>query len=295
MLHSTQSPEPPKLTFEDLIPVFSIEIIIRILWFWTDPQRLTVETGPDPLVKYRCRSDDLEGSLPPSIREEYRSMRHRSWLSDAKIFTSTYNLYVSHHLLAQSPDSKFPPLRVATPPHLSGHIDKLIRRPHPLIHTHGLENIILNMSASHYCTIFNLRLPPFETPTTYQFDYQGAASVLEHCRRLTLIFGDAYNMNPWHDVYYPGWQEAGLRPHICEKGKVIDWILDAAWQNKYLQHIPRIMLKGQVQGWVREKWNGIFEHRVYEVKEMPQYERPSEIYPPECKCKIGCWKFSTEM
>jgi len=77
-------------------------------------------------------------------------------------------------------------------------------------------------------------------------------------------------------------------------GKLIDMILEGAWRNKYLQHIGKISLEGEIQGWVRTKWERIFADRVYEARNVRVVERPWEIYPPACECKSGCWEIGLE-
>jgi hypothetical protein len=41
-------------------------------------------------------------------------------------------------------------------------------------------------------------------------------------------------------------------------GKIVDWILEYAWTNQYLQHLQTIKIDGYIQDWVREKWGRIF-------------------------------------
>lgn len=41
-------------------------------------------------------------------------------------------------------------------------------------------------------------------------------------------------------------------------GKIVDWILEYAWVNEYLQHLETATLEGDIQDWVREKWERIF-------------------------------------
>jgi hypothetical protein len=50
---------------------------------------------------------------------------------------------------------------------------------------------------------------------------------------------------------------------------VIDWILEYAWYGGYLQHIRKIRLTGDVQQWVKEKWEDIFERHAEFVEGHP--------------------------
>jgi hypothetical protein len=167
---------------------------------------------------------------------------------------------------------------------LLGHTDFLIRQSHPLIHTHGLEKIILDFDASEYFALFNVQLPPF----TYH-DHP-AVQVLQHCRNLTLIFGEAYRYaHPWYNLLDDEWEETRYRSHVCEMGKIVDWILDAAW--RYIRHIAHVRLEGDFQPCVREKWEMIFEQKVYEAEERVQeVESAWEVYPPVCECEAGFWE-----
>jgi hypothetical protein len=206
----------------------------------------------------------------------------------AKAFRSPDDFYHSHHILAQDPLSRFPPLAIPTPANLSGNGDSQIRQPHPFIHTHGLEKIILDFDASQYFALFNIQLPPFT------YSDPPAAQVLQHCRVLTLVFGEAYRYaHPWYNILDDEWEEARYRPHVCDMGKIVDWILNAAW--RYICHIERIKLEGDVQAWVKEKWERIFADRVYEVEESGvEMEGAWEKYPPACECDVRCWEIGLE-
>lgn len=123
----------------------------------------------------------------------------------------------------------------------------------------------------------------------------GAAAFLLHTRDFTLHFGTAYkSANAWYNVGDKKWcttlttitttanaaasslgqeeeeemTEPRLRPHVCDSGRVVDWILEYAWHYGFLQHIPRIRLTGDVQPWVREKWYAIFAAQAEHNKQL---------------------------
>jgi hypothetical protein len=298
-------PKNSQLTFRTLPSILPREIVNRILWYCIAAQEIVVAdptSDPGSLVTYACSTDNFAESLSPSLRTEYWRIRHLSWLSvspgrihaiiwqtnqlyqDPKVFRSPYDFYVSHHILARNSQSRFPALTVPTPANLPGNADSLIREPHPFIHTHGLEKVILDFDASQYFAIFNVQLPPF----TYHDP--PAAQVLQHCRDLTLAFREAYRYaHPWYNLLDGEWENARCRLHACEMGKIVDWILDAAWS--YIRHIKRIRLEGDLQSLVREKWERVFVDRVYEAEERRQdVESAWEVYPPVCECEVGCWE-----
>jgi hypothetical protein len=82
---------------------------------------------------------------------------------------------------------------------------------------------------------------------------------------------------------------------------------------EYLQHIPSIKLKGDIQPWVQRKWNDIFaRQKLRSEDELDPFAihkpdiraieslgmtaapdvfwRHEDHYPPVCKCEIGCWR-----
>lgn len=281
-----------QLSFSNL-PELPSEIVDRILRYWIAPQEITL--GSDgTIVEYACSTDALATSLPPAICEEYWRMRYLSWLNDAKTFTFPCVLCLTHHILSQHPEARLPPLRLptqGTTTILSDSVQAATLTRHPLLHNHGLEKIILDFEASDYLQIFDVRLPPFDVPGDDDPQEQDIAFVLQHCRDLTLSFGDAYRWaHPWLGVEHPNWQEARYRSRVCDMGKVVDMILEAAWRNRYLQHLNKITLEGEIQGWVRTKWERIFADGVYEARNVRVVERPWEVYPPRCECKSGCWE-----
>ena len=130
--------------------------------------------------------------------------------------------------------------------------------------------------------MFDVAVPPFHYrdgafagDNLYRDEFcHGAGHFLLHTKELEIHFGDAYKqVNPWYDVQEAAWcetnpawnyAEARLRPHVCDSGLVIDWILEYAWYNGHLQHIKTITLTGDIQPWVREKWYDIFKrHAMY--------------------------------
>jgi hypothetical protein len=317
--------ECPQVLFVTLLEKMPREIINKILLHWITAQRLTVDEFPInnvtdfqpklPLfITYRCDTDRFSKCsevLPPALQDEYWYLRHLSWLKSAKLFTHPYDFYMSHYLLSLDPNTRLP-LFTDIPSSLTqidATIQPLIRLPHSHIATHGLEHIILDFDAPQYFALFNVRVPPFDTidtdvPSSEAYpeaNMHGAASLLQHCIHLTLVFGDAYRyVHPWYDVQEPAWDDARCRPHVCEMGKVINWIMSYAWAGGYLQHLEKIEFSGDVQDWVKEKWeNGLSEVDIEGIQSLGKVEgeewRPEEYYPPKCECEIGCWKLGVEV
>jgi hypothetical protein len=321
----------PPLSFSTLPPSLPREIVYRILKYWMSPQQLVVvdtpTAGPVPSqlsVTYVCDTDTPAASLSPALQTEYWRLRHLSWLQSPKYFSHPYYFYMSHFLLSASkfPETIAPNSILQTYGiHPSAIVQPLLSRPHPHISTHGLEKIVLDFDACQYFAFFDVRVAPFDAEDMYADPHlRRAASLLEHCHDLTLVFGTAYRYaHPWYELIDPEWDDARCRPRVCEMGVVIDWILEYAWARRNLQHIERVRLEGDVQGWVRRKWVAIFEvqrgwiqetcptENLFKVHkpDLDHIERwgmdedktdewmAKEHYPPVCECEVGCWEIST--
>ncbi|KAF2830371.1 hypothetical protein CC86DRAFT_402415 [Ophiobolus disseminans] len=306
------------------------ELICQVLQNWIPSECLIVEeehatphctpnTCSTFRVTYDCSADsgaNTPRTLPADLRREYWRIRQLSYLRSAKVFRTPYDFYMSHYLLSLDPHTKLPPY-TAVPPSLSQThrtvaIQPLICLPHPHLSFHGLETVELDFDASQYFAFFNVRLPPFNTTdTASQGDelypdphLHGAAMLLQHCRHLVLHFDDAYGYaHPWFSVKDSTWADACLRPRVCERGLVIDWILEYAWHGAFLQHLERFEMRGDVQQWVRAKWTAIFDNpdrtghesdteAIEQFGLVPGEEerwRAVDHFPPACKCEVGCW------
>ncbi|KAF2193732.1 hypothetical protein K469DRAFT_712526 [Zopfia rhizophila CBS 207.26] len=105
----------------------------------------------------------------------------------------------------------------------------------------------------------------------------GNGQYLRFTRHLVLSVGENYykdNASTWYEVpnqfnyrwdeeldNKDGW-ELKMRRGICSRGRIVNWTLSYTLHNNYLQHMPRIELKADIQTWVREKWESIFKrHR----------------------------------
>lgn len=137
-----------------------------------------------------------------------------------------------------------------------------------------------------------------------------------YTRSLTLRFSTSgESSNPWYLLTLGPWSETdedGVRPvdrvNVCSAGLIVDWILTYAWHHEYLQHIPHITLEGDIQDWVKIKWDKIFKRAHPEQDYVANLERirqiehhgvdkadaagiewtPTEHYPPTCQCPIKC-------
>jgi hypothetical protein len=191
-------------------------------------------------------------------------------------------------------------------------------KPHPNLPYHGLERIRLDFTSEDYFALFGVKVPPFENENISigHADAYGAATFLKHTKELTLHFGSLYrSAHPWYELSDTAWDvpdhsgvEPRLRPGVCVSGLVVDWILTYAWQHQLLQHIPSIALSGDVQAWVKAKWELIFKRahpqqedygNGKEVDAIEQVGRresimqgtdwePQDHYPPVCRCEVDC-------
>ncbi|KAH7083064.1 hypothetical protein BKA63DRAFT_402597 [Paraphoma chrysanthemicola] len=303
-----------KLTFHDVVEPLSMELVLPVLKEWMSPQTLVVETfhvdnldEDDPIptyINWLCTTDaaaDDPSIMPHDISDEYWHTRHKTFLEAPKVFTTGHDFWMTHAALAFSQQSPLPAFNPATLSDLiyftpEAHYATL----HPIITSlenngiHGLEKVVLDLSATEYFAIFHVTLPPFNIKDTQVHGddlypderMHGAAGVLEHTQSLTLVFGEKYKYaHAWSDVRHHDFisADATCRPNVCDSGLIVDWILEYAWSNKFLQHIPEVRFEGAVQGWVKEKWEGIFEAwREWEVY------KPEEHFPPRCECKVPC-------
>ncbi|KAL5113669.1 hypothetical protein ACEQ8H_008456 [Pleosporales sp. CAS-2024a] len=297
------APERPILTFSNL-PFLPKEVLHLILSYWIGPEEVDVEAtwpimnspwDPDLLVTYQCPTDPAAVMLPTDLAKEYWRMRHLSWLTSTKTFTTPYKVYMMHFALARSQDSALPALShfaTAPPPYNTVTIDPLLTQPHPHHKFHGLERIRLEFTAHDFFDMFNLQLPPFN-----DYNYWGRA--LEHCKHLTLVFARTYcYAQPWFDIGYADeiWENAKCRYPMCEMGKVVDWILRAAWEGGFLKGMRTVQIEGNVQSWVRTKWEAIFATLAKDGEEVHlepedygmQQGMPWDVLPPLCTCPIGC-------
>lgn len=224
-------------------------------------------------------------SSPPNITKEYKRLRKLGWLTGTKDFDAPYDFYMSHYLLGPHLLSHLKPyalptaawLAIEANANISFQSDVLGVTIDPFPSFPGFEKITLDFDAEQYFAFFNVSVPPFDfTDTTVHGDNlyhdelcHGAASFLRHAKTLTLRFGAAYKAaHPWWNlsdavwcVDHAEWEygEARFRPHVCESGTVVDWILAYAWHQGFLQHIPHIKIEGDVQEWVKRKWQSIFK------------------------------------
>jgi hypothetical protein len=336
------------LSFNTLLPFLPLEIVYCILEHWMSPQQLTVVDRPTAgscqddtpsqfLVAYACDTDTVVASLPPTLRTEYWRLRHLSWLRSPKQFAHIYDFYMSHYLLSlmSSLGINFVSLSLAPsnlcqayPDATGAAVHSLISQDHPRNTTRGLEQIILDFDAIQYFALFDVRVPPYNRNNVYHDPHlHRAATLLENCTDLTLVFGTAYRYaHPWYVLDDPACDDARCRLHVCEMGVIIDWILEYAWAYGFLQHIAEIRLEGDVQGWVRQKWEEIFTrqqkwnrecelvkpmwiggdrfqihkpdlHRIewWGMDEEGNEEwKAKDNYPPICECERGCWELEGE-
>ncbi|KAI4647226.1 uncharacterized protein J4E79_010377 [Alternaria viburni] len=259
---------------------------------YTNPENI------DPFATISRTSD-----APSSIVQEYFRSRIRSWLTDTKEFSDPTTFYMSHLLMSLKMKDRIgwyylpnqpwdaicqdPKLSLSTRFPVINDRDAQYARMKHLSSLHGLEKIKLDFTAEQYFAMFDVAVPPFHYrdgavagDNLYRDEFcHGAGHFLLHTKELELHFGDAYKQaNPWYDVQEAAWcettpaknfPEARLRPHVCDSGLVIDWILEYAWYNGHLQHIKRIALTGDVQLWVKEKWYDIFERHAVYLEEYP--------------------------
>jgi hypothetical protein len=318
------------LSFSNLPASLPQDIRYLILKHWTAPQDIVVVPNLSYrderlLVTYSCGTDMPSACLPPDLMAEYDRIRHLSWLTAPKYFPRPYDFYMSHYLLAHLPSSatKFElrnPCPISFyqtyPLPVNAEAHPYMGLNHPRLSTHGLEKIVLDFSAPEYFAMFDVCLPGFEQEKEWYHDrhVHSSARFLEKCTHLTLVFGATYRYShAWYTLDDPEWENARCRPHVCELGLVIDWILEHAWAKGYLHHIETIKLEGEVQPWVKAKWASIFE--TQRVRGMPRdrfaVHRPDwdrierrgweeemdegewiaqENYPPACTCEKGCWE-----
>ncbi|KAF1957188.1 hypothetical protein CC80DRAFT_491993 [Byssothecium circinans] len=308
-----------------LINGLSPELLIIILEQWIGDPKLVYTYDPhNPTyeIEYPSPVDAL--LLPSPLRDEHNRLLRQKFLRSRKAFTNVLD-FITIYLACfpQGPDPGFtiPPELVDLAAHQM-QLPQAMQR-HPALPLHGLEKIRLDLPAVSYFAMFRVALLPFDEavnggPTSAFPPLEtGAATFLQHTKELTLCFGTSYLFaHAWYNLDDDEWgEDARLRPGVCEKGVVVDWILTFAW--RYLRNIPRVVIEGEVQGWVREKWEAVFAGRregecedgedeggvggredIWRVSHQGLREamirgedwRPEEYYPPKCMCEVGCWR-----
>jgi hypothetical protein len=203
--------------------------------------------------------------------------------------------------------------------HCMIHVSTLLL-PQPRPPSHGLERITLDFTAAQFFAMFDVRVPPFDrVPADTDRYLHGTAILLQHCTHLTLVFGEKFRyQHPWYDLDDSVWHEdARLRPHVCDMGVMVNVVMEYAWAHGSIQRVEKLTFEGEhIQRWVRLKWEKILEewnnvkekggtwkdiHRFIimgredEDREGVEDKMPMAKWPPECRCKIGCWTLGVEV
>ena len=362
----------PKMTFHLAAQQLPLEVFVSVLRYWIGPQDFstTVDASMKSYTLDYANAEHLDNLLPTQLLPEefigeYLRCRHHSFKTDLKEFSQPWDYYMAHLLLSLDPNNNLAEYTalptqwtgITNSPYLSvnmaAHLASL-RSGARLNNLTGVEKIRLDFTAQQYFALFGVIIPPFdyslptlETEDTYpDVLVHNAASFLTQTTHLTLNFGTAFKAShPWFDIENPFWHvenpnypysEARLRPHVCDSGAIVDWILEFAWYNGYLQHIACITIEGSVQDWVKRKWQSIFTRHVAYAKTQRElgeevdkhgvhlpdvlgieqeakivygddaaYEGhgngtadpnmdQTDIFPPACGCKIGCWRITDE-
>ena len=352
-----------QMTFQLAAAHLPIELLPMVLKEWIGAQRVVVGNfgSLDYTLSYSNPDNpSLLFTIPKPLLRDYVRQRIHAWSTDTKEFDDPPTFYLSHLLTSlKMPDNRLASYDVSShslnpisrDPNLTLSTTSPINNIHKLRNilfpclppTHGFEKIKLDFTAEQYFALFDVQVPPFhyrdDTVTgdnLYHDDHCHSAGLfLAHTHALELHFGSAYkSSNPWYNVTEPAWcapnpawsyVEARLRPHVCDSGMVVDWILEYAWYAGYLQRIRDIKLSGDMQGWVREKWYDIFRRHADHVEAHPgehvgifavhepdpielemigmtddgeedeedeedEAWMPRNHYPPPCTCEIGCWR-----
>ncbi|KAG9189137.1 hypothetical protein G6011_06005 [Alternaria panax] len=252
--------------------------------------------NPDP---FPTLPDDILDLQKECVRQ-----RTYDWLTDTKEFDDPMTFCFSHFLMSAKigdnrlgfynlsghpfdPMAQDPNVTLTTNFPIVKDRDKQYTLFKNLTHLHGMDKLRLDFTAEQYFALFDVRVPPFHYADTnvagdnlYPDEYAHCSGLFPaHTKQLELHFGDAYkSTNPWYNITEGGWcetnerweyKEARLRPHVCESGLVIDWILSYAWYEGYLQPIRKIRLTGDVQEWVKEKWHDIFTRHTEYIDAHP--------------------------
>jgi hypothetical protein len=254
------------------------------------------------LVTYACATDAEASSLPSHIRDEYWRLRHLSWLTSPKVFLKAFDFSTVHlGLFEFHDDDAWLSAILQSPSHTV--MQDLITLPHSDLHLHGLERVVLDFSSMEYFAFFDVRARPFDEITWYDASMHRAGRLLSNCRHLTITFGNSYQQShPWHELETEDdWRDVNFFGEQCHGGMIIDWILEYAWARGWVQHLESITLGGQVQDWVRLKWEGIYSRwakarkmghewkDVYDGNVTDIEAIEVENQPPLCECEVPCW------
>ncbi|KAL5418363.1 hypothetical protein PMIN06_001417 [Paraphaeosphaeria minitans] len=261
------------------------------------PNLIAYEYESLPLICPRYETDAYPSGLPQRFEVEYNWLLRQKWLRSQKTFSEATSFAMTHIACLMCQPSRLP----------------LVMQPCVRIELMGLEKVQLSLPTDVFFLLFKVSAPPFPSPDHFHYDETliGSGAYLTHTRKLTLDFT---SMNPWYNLGLGPWVEeddGGMRPGdraTCTSGLVIDWILTYAWHYRYLQHILRVELRGDIQDWVKEKWYRVFAgthpdqdnvasrqciHRIEhhgEKEAITLGERwiPTKHYPPACRCELDC-------
>lgn len=271
---------------------------------------------------------------------------HYLWLRSEKVFRELEDLvyfsalifnvpFASQYLLGREDLERegYQPQDLALSRRHNPCAEKVILAPTSAFSCQETENplrrIGLELTMGEFVNFFNVTVPPFGSRTWLESDwyaeYQHAGQVLQSIgvEELTLCFGQRFReWDAWgclDSILFPEWHEyrpqdtrcpweACCRAPICSKGLIVDWILSYGWQRGYLKGIRKISLEGDIQGWVREKWEDVFERGSVDpaltyavnLRELETIGREDwmtdedwevaqpNFYPPYCDCEKKC-------
>ncbi|OCL06569.1 hypothetical protein AOQ84DRAFT_440752 [Glonium stellatum] len=165
----------------------------------------------------------------------------------------------------------------------------------------SLRRIILEFSPLEYVNFFAVAVPSFKTA---QEDFWGAAEVLKQLpdlQHILLCFGErCINFSdPWNELSLQPSNRYlnGATYSICDRGVLVDWILSYAYGKGYILDIPKVEIGGNIQPWVKEKWEDILRikrngagcrHEV-DFDAIERMEgRTVYNYLPLCECEVRC-------
>ncbi|KAF2733521.1 hypothetical protein EJ04DRAFT_524450 [Polyplosphaeria fusca] len=240
-----------------------------------------------PVIPYLLKSED------DFVKEE---IQRQLWQDSTKLFKDPFTL-VAWHLAIRADWSE----------QLTKHWNNAFQRIKliPLARNDTtepgvLDRLKLDFSIEDFMKFFDVNVPPFDRPGrlfnlfwNWREREQHGVFFLKHTKELTLVFGrDFLWNNPWPKT---------IDAKVCRLGWLPDLVLSFAWAN--IKHVPVIRIQGNVQPWVRDKWEAKIEgDRNFEPdlaalmnigKEeafyLNQPYRWEDYYPAKCQCEQSCY------
>ncbi|KAE8839992.1 hypothetical protein HRS9122_06597 [Pyrenophora teres f. teres] len=292
------------------------ELLVLVLHYYIGAPEFFVDASQAPLYRLSYKNDSSPhlSSLPSGLVPEYHKARLLDYKRNVKTFISGYDFCMTHLLLSLHPASGVPAftipyyspwatitgtanLRICLGEGISPPTTTILLPNPARLPPHPLSTIRLDLSAPDYFTLFAVSLPPLPLcppntpPPTTTSSSPPSLTSSSHTQTTSSCTLARASKPPTHEGDVQAWVKEkweGIferqRGFLNEQAKK-----DGEGEvNPFAIHypdIPAIMTRGV----------GIYDKdAAQEGEKMEEEEKeqidPRHLFPPPCKCKVGCWR-----